>query len=836
MFRKALYLVAALLLMSAGLIAQPQQTFNSSSGGLVPDNMTWAYYPITVSGLNQTNIDTFWGLEKITLTITHTWDSDLDVWLVSPDSTEVLLFSGVGGNGQNFTNTAFKKNYPTPISSGSAPFTGNFKPMGDIGLFNNGKNGNGIWRLKILDTYPGADQGNVISWSIRFGNDPAKPDYPITSNLPIIKINTHGVGIPDDPKIAADFFIIDNASKINHANDTTYAYQGNIGIEQRGSSSAWAPKKSYGFETWNPTNIAIDTPLLGMPSQSDWILSASYYDKSLMRNVLAYHIANQTGHYAPRTRYCEVYLNNQYQGIYVLMEKIKRDNNRVDIAKLTTADTTGDALTGGYILKIDKFTGSGGDGFNSNFLPANPTNDVIFYQYEYPKSNVIQPQQKTYIKNYIDSFETALFGSNFQDEENGFRRFAGERSFMDYMFLNEISKNVDGYRLSTFLHKDKASKGGKVKMGPAWDFDIAFYNANYCEADRDTGWAYNFNYPCPGSAVPAWWERLRQDTLFNQRARCRWNYLRSNTLHLDTLFAYIDSTVSYINAAQQRNFSLWGIIGTATWPQPSPIPQSYAAEVQRLKQWLENRLLWLDQQFNLAPQLQLSVSLGSDTALCAGNPILLTPGSFESYQWSTGQTNSTVAVSQTGSYAVTVNDKFNCTGSSAINAELYPLPVATFQTSIVTPTQYQFLPTDTIGSSQWYFGDGDSSTQKNPTHNYPQLSAAYTVKHMLTDSNGCVAIDTFVIQVVYVGIANLGADDIVIYPNPAKEYLVVKASEQIEEITIRDFSGRICVAQNFNNTTEVVLPVNHLAAGVYMAEIKMPNGRANKRFVVRKTE
>lgn len=832
MFRKALSILIALYIVLPVLIAQPQQTFNSSSGGLVPDNMTWAYYPINVSGLNQTNIDTLWGLEKITLTITHTWDSDLDVWLVSPDSTDVLLFSGVGGNGQNFTNTAFKKTYPTPISSGSAPFTGNYKPMGDMSLFNNGKNGNGIWRLKIIDTYPGADQGNVISWSIRFGNDPAKPDYPITSNLPIIKINTNGAGIPDDPKVAADFYIINNANQINHANDTTYAYQGRIGIEQRGSSSGWAPKKSYGFETWNPLNIAIDTSILGMPSQSDWILSASYYDKSLLRNVLAYHIANQTGHYAPRTKYCEVYLNNQYQGIYVLMEKIKRDNNRVDIAKLTIADTTGDALTGGYILKIDKFTGSGGDGFNSNFLPANPTNDAIFYQYEYPKATVIQPPQKIYIKNYIDSFEAALFGSNFQDEENGFRKYAGERTFMDYMFLNEVSKNVDGYRLSTFLHKDKASKGGKVKMGPAWDFDIAFYNANYCEAFIDTGWAYNFNYPCPGSAVPAWWERLRQDTLFNQRARCRWNYLRTNILHLDTLYTYIDSTVAYINGAQQRNFNLWNIIGTATWPQPSPIPQTYAAEVQRLKQWLENRILWLDQQFNKAPQLQLSISMGADTALCAGNPILLTPGSFENYQWSTGHTGSALAINISGSYAVTVSDKFNCTGNNAVNVEFYSLPDAAFQTNAVNSNQYQFSATDTSGSSQWYFGDGDSSAQKNPIHGYPLVTNQYTVKHILTDSNGCVAIDTTVIQVVYVGIENIAADGIVLYPNPAQNYLTVSAAEQIQQIVIRDFMGRVCMAVQPIHESNTVLPLAEMASGVYTAELQLPSRCVVKKFVI----
>jgi subtilisin-like proprotein convertase family protein len=656
-----------------GAWSQGSQTFNGGAGP-IPDNQTFTLFPLNVANLNASPITTNWGFEKITLNITHTWDADLEVWLKSPDGTEVLLFNGVGGDGDNFTNTAFKNNYTTSIIAGTAPFTGNFLPMGDLGSFNNGQTGTGTWYLKIRDNY-GQDAGDLVSWNIRFGNAPAIPRPPLSSNLPIIKINTGGQAIPDDPKIPVDFAIIDNGNgQLNHANDTNYAYHNLVGIEQRGSSSGSAPKKSYGFELWDSAFNSINASLLGMPAESDWILSASYYDKTLMRNVLSYHLANQTGHYAPRTRYCEVIMDGQYVGVYVLMEKIKRDNNRVDIAKLTTSDTAGEELTGGYILKIDKFTGSGGDGFYSRYSPSNPSGDTIFIQYEYPSQQTIQPQQKAYIQSFVDSFETALFGPAFQDPANGFRRYASEKSLMDYLFINEMSKNVDGYRLSTFLYKDKQDDDGRLRLGPVWDYDIAWANADYCNASAPTGWAYDVSYTCPGAALPAWWERLRQDSLFNQHLYCRWNYLRSNVLSFDSILEYIDATAAYIDTAQQRNFTTWPIIGVATWPEPQPLPQTYGEEIQRLKTWVTDRLTWMDQQFNALPHNPVYVTLGADTSFCSGDTIQLYAGDFDTYQWNTNNPSATQQVLIGGTYTVTVADKFQCSGNASVTINELPAP------------------------------------------------------------------------------------------------------------------------------------------------------------------
>ena len=159
----------------------------------------------------------------------------------------------------------------------------------------------------------------------------------------------------DEPKIVAQLKIIDNGSgKRNRITDLPTGYAGKIGIEIRGSSSQMFPKKQYGFEIYNDAEEGINVSLLGLPKEEDWILNAPYTDKSLIRNALAYKWGSALGNYAPRTKFCEVVINGAYKGVFKLTEKIKRDNNRVNISKLDATTTTGNALTGGYIIKIDK--------------------------------------------------------------------------------------------------------------------------------------------------------------------------------------------------------------------------------------------------------------------------------------------------------------------------------------------------------------------------------------------------------------------------------------------------------------------------------------------------
>lgn len=570
------------------------QTFNGS-GGIIPDNGQAGVFNLNVNGLNPGILNTSFGLETVCINLTHPWVSDLRIRLIAPDGYDVLLTDGMGWDGDNYTNTCFNDGASTSILQGNPPFTGTFRPIENIGYHNNGQPGNGLWKLYILDTYPGADQGNLISWSITFGNNPQGPFPFNSSNLPIVLIHTNGQEIPDDPKIMAGFQIIDNGAGNPNALTDPPAYDGYIGIELRGSSSQSFPKKSYGIETWDAAGNDLDTTLLGMPSEADWILNANYTDKTLMRNAMAYQIWQDMGYYATRYRYVEVFINQRYKGVYILSEKIKRDKNRVDIAKLNPDHNSGDKLTGGYIVKIDKQTGSGGDGWISAFPPpVSPNGQNIYFQYEYPKADDITEPQKAYIQDYINQFETALAGPGFAHPGDGWRKYAREETFFDYFIVNEFSKNVDGYRLSTFLHKERDSKGGKIRMGPVWDYDLAWHNADYCDGFLHTGWAYQF--PCEGDwwQVPFWWARLLDDTAYANNLNCRWNYLRGNILSNNAIMTYIDSIAGLLDGARQRNFTAWPILGHYVWPNPWPYPATYEEEIASLKNWISLRLAWLD--------------------------------------------------------------------------------------------------------------------------------------------------------------------------------------------------------------------------------------------------
>ncbi|MCB0401517.1 MAG: CotH kinase family protein [Flavobacteriales bacterium] len=417
-----------------------------------------------------------------------------------------------------------------------------------------------------------------------------------SSNLPIVVINTNGQTIPDGSRIVADMGIIYNPNGArNYLTDPFNEYNNKISIETRGSSSQMFPKKSYSLETQDSLGNNNNVAIMDMPSENDWVLYAPYSDKSLIRNVLTYHLGEKTGRYAPRTKLCEVVLNNEYMGVYVFTEKIKRDKGRVDIAKLDLDDLAGDSLTGGYIVKIDKTTGGFGYDWFSPFAPPNAGSQQVGFQFHYPDQIDILPQQATYIENYITSFETALDGPNFTDTTLGYRNYIDVLSFIDFFIINEITRNVDGYRLSTYLYKDKDSKGGKITMGPIWDFNIALGNINYCDGSLATGWATDFNYTCPGDnyLIPFWWDKLLQDTTYANQLRCRWENLRLNELHLDTILNYVDDLALLLDESQQRNFQRWDILNTYVWPN-NYIGGNYPNEISYLKNWITNRIDWID--------------------------------------------------------------------------------------------------------------------------------------------------------------------------------------------------------------------------------------------------
>jgi len=578
------------------LIAFPFTSFSQTftgPGGAIPDTGPSVDFVINVSGLPTVIDTTTFGLEEVCVTLVHTWDSDLDISLIAPDGTTVMLISAVGGGGDNFIGTCLRQDSPNSIVQGTAPFAGTYRPMGQMGFLNNGQDPNGDWTLHIQDTYPFADTGTLYAWSITFGNNPATYFTLESSNLPIVIINTNGQSIVADPKITATMGIIDNGPGIrNYMTDSLNDYNGYIGIDLRGHSSMGFAQKQYGIETRDVAGNNLNASILGMPSENDWVLYAPYNDKTLMRNALTYSLTRDMGRYASRARYCEVVINNEYKGVYTFFEKVKRDNNRVNIAGLTPSDTAGIALTGGYICSLDWIDN---DGWTSNYPPdpTNPMNNTVFYQYIYPKDVDILPVQKTYIQQYVDSFETALVSTSFADPFTGWRNYADEGSFIDYFIMNELAKNVDGYRLSTFFYKEKLTDGGKINMGPQWDFNLAWHNADYCNNQNYGGWAYEITNYCSWD-FPFWWRRLNQDSTFQNNVRCRWDELRTNVLDTTYMFNYIDSIATLLDESKERHYFLYPVLGVYLWPNPNPIPQTYAEEISSLKNWIRQRVVFMD--------------------------------------------------------------------------------------------------------------------------------------------------------------------------------------------------------------------------------------------------
>lgn len=586
------------LCLSVAGIALGAQTFSGGAGPI--NDVATNDFTVNVTGLTPATIDTSnFGLETVCINLTHTYDADLKIQIIAPDGTMGLLANSVGGGNDNFTNTCFDENASTSISAGSAPFTGSFRPQGMMGMVNNGQVGNGTWKLRIVDMY-GGDSGNLISWSITFGNNPATYIPFTDSNMPIVVINTNNQPIQQTGKITADMGIIYNGvGNRNHMTDPWNNYNGKIGIEIRGNYSASLPQLPYEFETRDINGNAIDSSLLGMPAENDWCLIAMYNDKSFMRNSLSYYMFDQMGHWAPRSKLVEVVLNGEYQGVYALTETIKRDANRVDISKLNITDITYPQVSGGYILKTDYWDNN--NSWQLAYSPIDHPGFDIHLVYFYPDPATIVAQQKTYIQTFVNDYETALYGPNFADTSIGYRKYISTRSFIDYFLVNEVSRNVDGFKKSAYYYKEKdpaVNVIGKMKAGPVWDFDWAWkdiWDCSIFQATDGSGWSHHINDCNPDIYGTGWYIRLLQDSTFADELNCRWQEMRGTILDTASLFTWMDSIAAYSNEAQARHYQYWGNMGVATGtPEVEAPRQSYQEEVDSLKSWITRRLLWLD--------------------------------------------------------------------------------------------------------------------------------------------------------------------------------------------------------------------------------------------------
>lgn len=412
--------------------------------------------------------------------------------------------------------------------------------------------------------------------------------------LPLILIESSGdKGIPDEPKIPALMKIISNAvGSYNHPEDTVFEYNGPIAIERHGASSQfWSPKDSYGLKTKDEKDNNRNVSLLGMPAEHDWILQSPFSDKSLIRNNLAYTLGAFQGHYAPRTRFCEVIVNGEYMGVEVLTEKVKRDSNRVDIASLEIPDNTGLAVTGGYIINIDKSNGSATGGWES---PLKIGNWRRGFQYSYPEAKDMTPEQKKYIQSFILDFEKTLLDSNFRDTTSGYSKFIDINSFIDYWIVVELSQNGDALFNSTFFHKNKDyinGKSAKINMGPLWDYNLGFGNDYNWYNENSSRWVFESDYHI------IWYYRLMQDTFFRNKAITRYQFLRNHQFSKSNISNTIDSLANSVQEASNRNFTAWPVLTTYIDPNAF-LGGTFSAEIDFLKNWLMKRLTWMDENIS----------------------------------------------------------------------------------------------------------------------------------------------------------------------------------------------------------------------------------------------
>ncbi len=417
-----------------------------------------------------------------------------------------------------------------------------------------------------------------------------------TSNLPVMVVHTFGQSIGDGAYVPAQGAVVDSGggrASIKGIPDWT----GLAGIKWRGSSSLGFPKKSFAFETEDDLGQDLDVPILGFPRQSDWVIYGPYTDKTLLRDVLSYYWSNAIGRYAVRTRFMELFLDTgggkvvsaDYQGVYAFMEKIKRDAQRVDVHKMLSSETAEPEITGGYILKKDRLD-PGDSGFSTQ------RGQVLAYVY--PKERDATPAQRAWIKGYLDAFETALYGLSYRDPVNGYARYIDVDSFIDHHILVEVTKNIDGFRLSTFMFKDR---GGKLNMGPLWDYNLTLGNANYLNGWIPQGWYYeqlsDGDYP--------WYRRLFQDPEFAQRYADRWAAFRKGPFGTTQMLADIDAAAALLRESQFRNYQRWPILGQYVWPNWF-IGQTWQEEVDWMKGWLGDRLVWYDSNYVVPPRFNLA--------------------------------------------------------------------------------------------------------------------------------------------------------------------------------------------------------------------------------------
>ena len=477
-----------------------------------------------------------------------------DSVIVDPiiEGTEITSFSFLKVNNSSLDNDVYL-DIDGNIISGSIPYgveieslAATFEHDGFEIVVNNG--------LQISGTTFNDFSKRVI-YKVKT-NDGREEDYEVAityfTGLPIIYVDTNGIPIDSKEDYREGFASIYGGQNFSKLYDTEMKIRG------RGNSTWYFhPKKAFQLKFGDKTEM------LGMPKDKKWIFLAEHSDKTLMRNKIAFEMGYISKlDWTPESFFAEVFINNEYNGTYNISQKVEESDHRVVLG-----DT-------GYLLEIDQ-------------LDRMKSDDVYFYSMDF-LINIKEPElaidsdEFNYAKNLIIEFETVLKGAQFKDPTNGYAKYIDVASFIDWYLISEITKNVDSKDYSSiFLN---VIPGGKIKMGPLWDFDLAFGNVDYADSQFPEGfWVKEHK----------WYARLFEDPAFVSKVKTRFDYFKENE---NFILEKMDFYANYLKLAQKENDDKWDIIGNYAWPNPI-VYDSYEEEVEHLKDWYIKRMNWLDTAF-----------------------------------------------------------------------------------------------------------------------------------------------------------------------------------------------------------------------------------------------
>lgn len=656
-----------------------------------------------------------------------------------------------------------------------------------------------------------------------------------SSNLPIVIITTDNYPnstqpqeILDSPRVLGNMKIIKHPDGTrNYLTDVNTPafinYNGRISIEIRGSSSQTLPKKQYGLTTLLTDNVSNNNvSLLGMPSENDWILNGMGYEPSLIRDYLFYNLARQMGEYASRTVYCEVVVNGDYVGLYVFQEKIKPDSNRVNILKITPTDNILPNVSGGYITKSDKTTGN--DPVAWTMLSYAGGTDFI---HEYPDPSVVTSQQSTYIQSQFTSLETTAHNNN-TSVSNGFPSVIDIPSFVDFMLLNELGSNADGYQFSTFFHKDR---NGKLRAGPIWDFNLTLGNDLFL-------WGFDrshydvWQFADGGNDGARFWTDLFNNPTYKCYLSKRWHELTltGQPLSESSLNEFIDATIATISEASIRENLRW-----------ANIPDQ-AAEIANIKTFITNRINWMTT--NIGPYSSCNAV---QTPALVINKINYNPMISGNFPISNDQefieivNAGTTTVNLTGYYFKELGFTYLFPAFSTIapNQSIYLASnLTTFQSKYGFAAFGQFTRNLSNSSEKLVLADGFGNTIDSveyfdtaPWPTAPDGNGSYLqLISTLLDNN--LASSWVASNTLETNDFNLNSSNIIAFPNPVNATVTLQSPQIMDSIEVIDFLGKTISKQNLNETS-FQFDMSLYSSGLYFIKIDSGNSSQTIKLIKR---